>query len=410
MRLTPDDDRLRKYFEVFTSTEVGGTDGGGVSRPAASDHDAAGRRRLIEIMAELGLETRIDDIGNMYGRYETHDNAGRPPVVIGSHLDTVVPGGRYDGILGVILALETIALLKGEERHGSKPIEIVNFTAEEGARFAPAMLGSGVVTGRYDIDYATSRKDADGAMLGDELERIGFIGDRKHRLGRFSASLEAHIEQDTRLDIHGLSVGIVSAIRPVMWSTITLTGPGGHAGGMPQADRADPLMVAARMAIDIDDAVRRVDGARATIGQIDLHPGSANVIPSRVAFNLDLRAPDETTLREILSEASERFAAIADDSGVGFAVDTYWTMPEADFDADLRGTIQRTADELGIGTLTLTGDIGHDSLHLSQIGRSAMIFVRTSGGVSHAEDEHVPWAAVLDAAAVFANSVAELAD
>lgn len=144
--LSPDEGRLRSYFEAFTSPEVGGTTSGGVSRPAASDMDAEARRRLVEIMDGLGLRTRIDDIGNMYGRYANADNEGAAPVVIGSHLDTVVPGGRYDGILGVVLALETIALLQERDVHGSRPVELVNFTGEEGARFAPAMLGSGVAT------------------------------------------------------------------------------------------------------------------------------------------------------------------------------------------------------------------------------------------------------------------------
>lgn len=245
MCLVPDEERLRRYFTAFTSEEVGGTSGGGVSRPAASDYDAAARQRLTGFMGELGLETRVDDVGNMYGRYATRDNAGTPPVVIGSHLDTVVPGGQFDGILGVVVALETVALLTDEDVHGSKPIEMVNFTGEEGARFAPAMLGSGVVTDAYDIEYACSRTDSSGVTLGDELERIGYAGVRDNRLGAFSSSLEAHIEQDTGLDTNDLSVGIVDQIHPVAWSTITVSGPGGHAGGPDQSERHDPMIAAA---------------------------------------------------------------------------------------------------------------------------------------------------------------------
>ncbi|WP_339393225.1 Zn-dependent hydrolase [Brevibacterium metallidurans] len=406
--LSPDEGRLRSYFEAFTSPEVGGTTSGGVSRPAASDMDAEARRRLVEIMDGLGLRTRIDDIGNMYGRYANADNEGAAPVVIGSHLDTVVPGGRYDGILGVVLALETIALLQERDVHGSRPVELVNFTGEEGARFAPAMLGSGVATGLYDVDYAVARTDAEGAVLGEELERIGYAGDRHNRLGEFSVSLEAHIEQDTNLDDNHLSVGIVDGIRPVTWSTITLTGPGGHAGGRAQVDRQDPLVAAARMAASVDEDVRAMDGAKATIGQMNLHPGSANVIPSRVTFNLDLRASQESSLRDLLNDTSEKFAVIAEEFGVTYSIDTYWRMPEAVFDEDIRTVIARSAETLGIQTMTLTGDIGHDSLHLSQVGRSAMLFVRTSGGISHAEDEHVPWPALLDAARLYANTVVEL--
>jgi N-carbamoyl-L-amino-acid hydrolase len=180
--LEPHPDRLRETLEAFSSEDVGGTPRGGVSRPAASDADRAVRDRFAARARDLGLTVRVDDVGNMYAR-RSGSRAGAEPVLIGSHLDTVVPGGRFDGILGVSVALETVALLNDAAVETVRPLDVVNWTGEEGARFPPAMLGSGVVTGAWDVEYAHSRKDAAGATLGDELSRIGYLGDRSQRPG-----------------------------------------------------------------------------------------------------------------------------------------------------------------------------------------------------------------------------------
>lgn len=401
--------RIQSTLNAFTSENVGGTPRGGVSRPAASDQDKAARDLFAAIARDLGLTVRVDDIGNMYAR-RPGLRADALPVVIGSHLDTVVPGGRFDGILGVTLALETIAVLNDEGLQTMRPIEVVNWTGEEGARFPPAMIGSGVVTGVWDGEYARSRVDAKGFTLGDELERIGYLGESDNRLSAFFASLEAHIEQGTQLEEADADVGIVPVIEPVRWFKVRVSGAGGHAGGPGPAGRREAMVAASRMVVAARDSSLKEMDYKTTVGTCAVEPGSNNVIPHTVTFNLDIRAADDHLLDTRFAGLKAVFESIAAEEGVQVDIDLTWGMPAASFDENIRTCLQLAAEARGARWAITRGHIGHDSLYLSAVGPAAMLFVRTDRGLSHCEEESAPFNAVLSAAGIFADAAFALAN
>jgi N-carbamoyl-L-amino-acid hydrolase len=358
---------------------------------------------------DLGLQLRVDDIGNMYATRTGLDPTSLP-VVIGSHLDTVTPGGRFDGILGVVVALETIALLNDAGISTQRPITVVNWTGEEGARFPPAMIGSGVVSGAWDVDFAYSRVDQDGVVLRGELDRIGYRGLRSNRLESFFAALELHIEQGTQLEVAGADIGIVPGIEPVRWCKVTVSGAGGHAGGPGPSGRRDSMVAASRMIVAARDASLISQDFRTTVGAVEVHPGSNNVIPSEVTFNLDIRSTDDARLEVLLERIQHRFESIAHDEGVEVGMETIWTMAGTTFNASLVTLMERCAEELHTNWRITPGSIGHDSVHLAAMGPTAMLFAPTDGGRSHCADESSPWESIVEAAKVFAQSTATLAN
>jgi beta-ureidopropionase / N-carbamoyl-L-amino-acid hydrolase len=226
----PDLARMQRRLAALSAPEVGGTANGGVDRPALSDADKAARDLLRDLMEQIGLAVRVDDLESIYGRREGLDS-GAAPVLVGSHLNTVSPGGLFDGILGVVAALEVVSLLEEAGVRTRRPVDVANWTAEEGARFAPAMLASGAVAGVHHAEFVYSRSDAAGLTFGAELERIGYRGGPEHRPQQIHASLEVHIEQGTVLEDSGDAVGIVEGIAPVRWHQVTVRGGGEHAGG-----------------------------------------------------------------------------------------------------------------------------------------------------------------------------------
>lgn len=407
--LEPNPARLTETLAAFSSEDVGGTPRGGVSRPATSDADKAARDRFAAMARDLGLSVRVDDVGNMYAR-RAGSWPDAEPVLVGSHLDTVVPGGRFDGILGVAIALETVALLNDGGIRTARPIEVVNWTGEEGARFPPALLGSGVVTGAWDVEYAHSRVDATGATLGAELSRIGYLGERSHRVPSFFASLEAHIEQGTQLEQADTDVGIVSFIEPVRWCTVRTTGRGGHAGGPGPAGRTEAMVAAARMVVAARDTSLECGDAKATVGTMAVEPGSNNVIPHEVSFNLDIRSQDDDTLGQRLARVTALFEEIARDEGVDVSVEQTWALSGPPFHASLRRQLERVADRRGVRCSQVRGHIGHDSLQLAAMGPTAMLFTRTHRGLSHCEEEFAPWESVFATADLYANTALVLAN
>jgi len=409
MTLHPDETRLQHWLDLFSAPDVGGTPAGGVSRPALSEFDKVARDRFADVATTLGLDIRVDDAGNMYARREGTVR-GLAPVVIGSHLDTVVPGGRFDGILGIAIALETVALLNDASLTTPRPIEIVNWMGEEGARFPPAMLGSGLVSGAWDVAYLHDRVDASGVRVGDALAAIGYLGEAGNRLTRFHAALEAHIEQGVQLDGTGHDVGIVPHIEPVRWCTIEVHGIGGHAGGPGPGGRREAVVAAARMITAARDRAGAAGGFKTTVGRVEVEPGSNNVIPHIVRFGLDIRSGSDDELEGHVAEIIDLFDAIAAEEGTTIRVHRDWAMRSEPFDVRIQSLLRWIAEERQVAWLTTRGHIGHDSLHLASMGPTAMLFTRTTDGVSHAESEHAPWPAILATAAVFADATLALAN
>lgn len=400
--------RMQATLQQLSSPEVGGTPRGGVSRPALSDADQAVRVLFRDMMGDIGLDTRHDDLGSMYGRRSGTDD-DLAPVLVGSHLDTVMPGGRFDGILGVTAALEAISVLDENSVTTRRPIEVVNWTAEEGARFSPAMLASGVVAGVHDAEFAYGRVDGDGNRFGDELERIGFRGDRSHRPGEIHASVEMHIEQGTRLEEAGIPVGVVTGIDPVHWYDVTVTGRGGHAGGPGPEGRRDAMRAAATMITAARDVSLR-EGFKSTVGIIRSYPGSTNVVPSQVTFTLDLRAASDEALNAAFDAVAQQYRAIAQDEGVEVEWESTFELGWTEFDQGVRRALVDASARLGHDAMELRGGIGHDSMHLARVTRAGMVFTPTVDGLSHCEEEDSPWDAIEAATDVLIAALVDLAN
>lgn len=366
---------------------IGATPAGGVTRLTLSDEDKAARDLLARWMTDAGLEVRIDDLGNMSGSRPGSEDA--PPVYMGSHIDTVVRGGRYDGALGVMGALEVIRTLNDHQVQTRLPVGIVNWTNEEGVRFEPATLASGVIAGAFTRDYAYALTDRNGAVFGDELERIGYKGDASNRPLPASAYLELHIEQGPVLEAAGKPVGVVGGIVGIIWSEVVVVGQSDHAGPSPMPLRKDALMAATGMISGIEElALDRDDVAVATVGRIRVEPDTINTIPGKAIFSVDFRHPDSETIDYLARELAQLGETVARNRGVEVAVERIWTSDPTPFDPTVVGAIRTGCERLGLGYEELWSGAGHDAKHLADLVPSGMIFVRSEAGVSHAEIEH----------------------
>jgi N-carbamoyl-L-amino-acid hydrolase len=358
---------------------------------------------------DMGLAVRADSENPVYYVQYAHARLCSLLSVLKEETGAV-PGGRFDGILGIAVALESVALLNDAGISTRHPVLVVNWTGEEGARFPPAMLGSGVIVGAWDGEYARSRTDADGVCLGEELARIGYLGSAQNRLTEFHVALEAHIEQGTQLEELDAQLGIVTAVSPVRWLTVRVSGTGGHAGGPGPQGRRDAMVAAAGMIVAARDHSLSAGGTfKTTVGTLSAVPGSRNVIPHEVSFSLDIRSQDNEQLDRALAEVTGRFEQIAAAEGVDLAVEPYWSMRTAPFDTELRELLGQIATQQQVRWAPLRGSIGHDTVHLATAGRAAMLFTRTTNGRSHCEDEHAPWESILATAGVLATAVAALA-
>ncbi|MHB1065052.1 MAG: hydantoinase/carbamoylase family amidase [Georgenia sp.] len=407
--LTPVGDRLRRTFDDLSSEGVGGTSDGGCSRPALSTADVAARAILRKRMEALGLQVSVDDGGSMYGRMAGVDNS-LAPVVIGSHLDTVEDGGRYDGILGVAVALEAFEVLREHGITTRRPIVLVNWTGEEGARFSPAMLGSGLALGILDADAARASRDADGTTFAEALSAAGFAGSPADRPGAIHAALELHIEQDVRLDRQEVAIGVVSGIAPMRWLEVRVTGSSGHAGGPGNADRRDAVAAAARMVLAARERALVEADCKTNTGRFVLDTSAPNVVPGGVTFVLDIRSSAQAALDGHTDALSQVLHTIADEEQVDLSLLEIHRVPATDFDPAIRELLLKSATRRGHSAVELRGGIGHDSVNLARVTRAAMIFTPTPDGVSHTPDETSPWDAVCAAADVFLDATVTLAN
>src|SRR5215470_2427491 len=318
-------DRKRLEQTMEELGRIGATDRGGLTRLALSDEDKRGRDLLVRWMREAGLRVSVDQMGNIFG--ERPGEPGKAPVLMGSHADSVPTGGKYDGQLGVLCALETIRVLNDHRVRTRHPVTIVVFTNEEGARFQPAMIASGVMAGKIPLEDAYNARDKDGLRLVDELERIGYLGPEPCASRPLRAYLELHIEQGPQLEEEGLSVGVVEGIVAIAWSRLTLYGVQDHAGPTPMRIRHDALVAAAEVVRGIREIPRRVGGDLvSTVGRLDVSPNIPNAIPGRVSLSIDLRAPDEhhvTRAQGLLDRLVKDAARV---EGVSYDLEHYWRV------------------------------------------------------------------------------------
>jgi N-carbamoyl-L-amino-acid hydrolase len=377
-------DRLHESLRQLC--QIGATPGGGVTRLALSDEDRTARDLLRRWMEEAGLQVRVDDFGNMTGRRRGAGSGAA--VVMASHIDSVRRGGRYDGAYGVLAALEVMRALNDAGITTRQPLELVNWTNEEGVRFEPAMLASGAVAGRFTADYVYGRTDREGHRFGDELERIGYKGERGNRPGPIAAYLELHIEQGPVLEDAGIPVGVVEGIVGITWSEIVAEGRSDHAGPSPMPLRRDALVAAARMIAGVDDIARAVEGAVGTVGRIAAEPNVINTIPGKVTMSVDFRHPDPATLDRLFAGLERLARDIAEVTGVTIDVNRFWTSEPTPFASEVVDAVQAAADELGIPTQRCWSGAGHDAKYMQDVTPSAMIFARSVNGLSHCEQEY----------------------
>lgn len=390
--------------------EIGGTADGGLHRLALSDADKTVRDWFREQMTNADLDVRIDTMGNMFGRRSGTDPQA-PPVLVGSHLDSQPNGGIYDGPLGVIAALELIRTLNDREIETAHPIEIVNWTNEEGSRFQPAMQASGVWAGAHDLETEYAKSDADGISFEEELNRIGYNGDAPAAPQEaYEAYLELHIEQGPTLENVNADVGVVTGVVGFTWGELSFHGAADHSGPTPMDHRNDALVAAA----DVITQIRRIPGTLGdrtvgTVGHVDVSPNSVNIIPGDVTITWGFRDPSDEVVQEAYDRVLEEADWAASREGVELDYTETMRAPSVKFADRCIKAVQSAADELEYESHQLLSGAGHDATHLDSVCDTGMVFAVSENGKSHSPAEYTSWDDCYRAANTLGNAAYKLA-
>jgi N-carbamoyl-L-amino-acid hydrolase len=384
----------RLWDTLMEIAEIGGTPKGGVKRISLTETDKAGREKFRLWCEALGLRLRVDSMGNMFARREGRD-PGRLPVLFGSHLDSQPTGGKFDGALGVIAGLEVMRTLADLNITTEAPLELVNWTDEEGTRFGRAMMGSGVWAGLFEEAAVKALQDEDGTTVGEALAAIGFEGPEPAAAFPADALFELHIEQGPILEAEDKKIGVVTGAQAQIWYEAVVTGQDSHAGTTPPVARRDALLTAARI-IELVNTTMREDGdtsiadlGRGTVGRLYVMPNSPNVIPGEVRFTVDFRSPADSRIAEIAERFPAKAEAIAAANGCGLALKTVFRVPAQPFDADCVALVRAAAEKLGYGHRDIVSGAGHDAVHVATRLPTAMIFTPCKDGLSHNEAESI---------------------
>jgi beta-ureidopropionase / N-carbamoyl-L-amino-acid hydrolase len=398
-------DGARLWDSLMTMAEIGATARGGVNRQTLTDEDRRGRDLFRQWCEALGLTISVDRMGSMFARRPGRDGS-RPPVMLGSHLDSQPTGGKFDGALGVLAALEVIRTLNDRGIETEAPLEVVNWTNEEGVRFAPAMVASGVFAGVFDLDYGLSRTDHAGRTLGEELARIGYAGEVPVGGREIGALFELHIEQGPILERESKRIGIVTGGQGARWYDCEVIGAETHAGPAPMESRRDALMHAARLLEHIYAvALARPPFGRATVGEFQAFPGSRNTVPGRVAFTIDIRHPTADILDDMDRDLGRMFAEANEASDLEHRLACIWHAPPVAFDPACIEAVRQGAAALGLPALEMVSGAGHDAVYMARVAPTAMIFVPCRDGISHNEAEYASPEACEDGANVLLHAV-----
>jgi len=407
-KLRIDGARLRASLEEMA--KIGATPGGGVQRLTLSDEDKRGRDQIVKWMKEIDLAVTIDEMGNIFGR-RAGKNDSLPPVMSGSHADSQPKGGRFDGILGVMGALEVMRTLHDNKVRTERPLVIVDWTNEEGSRFAPAMVSSGVWAGALERDWVYARTDINGKKFGEELERIGYKGKVPAAKWPVHAYYEFHIEQGPMLERQKRTIGAPKGILCLHWYDVYLTGEANQVGPTPMEGRHDALCAAAEMILAVNTLPDRMHGNMvATVGEIQNKPNSRNIIPDGVHFTVDIRSWDDEHALKAWELLKTDFHEIAARRGTPIRIDETWRCPHAPFAEPLVRRVLDTAGELGYSSLHMVSGAGHDASYMNQVCPTAMIFVPSIGGRSHVEVENTSWSDCEAGANVLLHCLLKTAD
>lgn len=381
----------RLWNTLMEHGEIGGTDKGGVCRLALTDLDRQGRDKFVQWCKEANLTIRVDEIGNIFARRAGTDPT-RAAIAMGSHIDTQPTGGKFDGIYGVMSGLEVLRTLNDHQVETKAPIEVIVWTNEEGSRYVPVMMGSGVFTGEFTLDHALAAVDVNGISVKDELEKIGYAGKVKSGDvpgGMFDAYFEAHIEQGPVLENHHLPVGVVIGALGQRWYDVTITGMESHAGTTPMELRHDALLAASRMVEKVNEVgLSKAPYGRGTVGYMQVLPNSRNTIPGTVKFTMDIRALNDD---ELLSMQETLFAYAksleAKDSRLKIDIKQVVYYPPCKFTPACVSSVREAANSLGYENIDIVSGAGHDAVYMANIVPTAMIFVPCKDGISHNEVE-----------------------
>ncbi|MES2925199.1 MAG: Zn-dependent hydrolase [Pseudomonadota bacterium] len=377
----------RLWASLMELAQIGATPKGGVCRLTLTDLDKQGRDLVTRWAREAGMTVTIDKIGNGFMRRPGRNNK-LPPIMTGSHIDTQPTGGKFDGNYGVLAGIEVVRTLNDHGIETEAPIEVAFWTNEEGSRFVPVMMGSGVFAKAFTLEHAYAATDTEGKTVKGELERIGYIGDQEPGDHPIGAYFETHIEQGPVLEDNDKTIGVVSGVLGIRWFDCTVTGMEAHAGPTPMALRKDAMLAATRIMQDVVAAAHRhPPHGRGTVGMVQVFPNSRNVIPGRVKFSIDLRNSTDALVDAMAAEVKAFADQVAQEHGVQVHIEMVSSYPAQLFQPECVEAVGRAAAKLGYSHMPAVSGAGHDAVYMAKLAPSGMIFIPCKDGISHNEIE-----------------------
>ena len=379
----------RLWDSLMEMAKIGATAKGGCRRLALSDLDKQARDLFVSWCHDAGCTTTVDHFGNIFAR-RSGRNDTLPPIMTGSHLDTQPTGGRFDGVFGVLAGLEILRTLQDNKLQTEAPIEVAVWTNEEGARYAPAMLGSGIFIGKFPLQETLEKVDIDNIKLGEELERIGYAGETPIGGRDIGAYFEAHIEQGPILENEKKTIGVVNKGQGQRWYDVTITGQESHAGTTPMHLRKDALAAAAKLIQAVESiALNHQPHACGTVGFTQVYPNSRNTIPGTVRLSVDLRHPEDDRLTKMDAALTLVCEDLISATGVELDLDPYWHYPSIPFEESCVAAVREGAEVMGYSYMDIFSGAGHDACYLAEVTKAGMIFIPCENGISHNEVENV---------------------
>ena len=380
-------DGQRLWASLMELAQIGATPKGGVCRLTLTDLDKQGRDLVTRWAREAGMTVTIDKIGNGFMRRPGRNNS-LPPIMTGSHIDTQPTGGKFDGNYGVLAGIEVVRTLNDHGIETEAPIEVAFWTNEEGSRFVPVMMGSGVFAKAFTLEHAYAATDTEGKTVKGELERIGYIGEQEPGDHPIGAYFETHIEQGPVLEDHDKTIGVVEGVLGIRWFDCTVTGMEAHAGPTPMALRKDAMLAATRIMQDVVAAAHRhPPHGRGTVGMVQVFPNSRNVIPGRVKFSIDLRNSTDALVDAMVAEVKAFADRVAKEHGVQVQIDLVSSYPAQQFHAECVQAVGHAAAKLGYSHMPAVSGAGHDAVYMAKLAPAGMIFIPCKDGISHNEIE-----------------------
>ncbi|SHO60999.1 N-carbamoyl-L-amino-acid hydrolase [Pseudoxanthobacter soli DSM 19599] len=397
-------DPKRLWDMLMTTAQLGGTPKGGICRLTLTDWDRQVRDWFKAECEALGCTVTVDEVGNMFAvRPGRRDDIA--PIAMGSHLDTQPTGGKFDGVLGVLAGLEVLKTLHGSGYETNAPVMLVNWTNEEGSRFAPAMLGSGVYAGVFDRAYADSRVDRQGVTFAEALDGIGYRGESPAGSVEIGAMFELHIEQGPILEAEGKTIGIVQGVQGIRWYEATVKGQEAHTGSTPMTMRRNALLGATRLIEAVDAIAKARPPAVGTVGLVEVKPNSRNVIPGEVFFSVDFRHPEDAVLDDMEAALEAAVEEVRAATGLDIVCERIWSSPPVVFHKDLIACVREGAATAGYPARDIISGPGHDACYVNRVAPTTMIFVPCKDGISHNEAESTEPGECAAGAQVLLNAV-----